>query len=145
MTRILSNLRTTPPPSIDPKRPLLLLNTPASALPLNPVLYLTLAIDSVAPLMRIRSQRGAAGGGLALQIPVALGMKQRRRTAIKWILDAVKNKPSGGGNEALAKKIADEIISIVEGRSGVWTKRDLVHRTGITARANVKWAMTRKR
>jgi len=57
----------------------------------------------------------------------------------------VKNKPSGGGNEALAKKIADEIISIVEGRSGVWTKRDLVHRTGITARANVKWAMTRKR
>jgi small subunit ribosomal protein S7 len=114
-------------------------------LPLNPILYLTLAIDSVAPLMRIRNQRGAAGGGVALQIPAPLGEKQRRRTVLKWILDAAEKKQSGGGKGALAKKIADEIVSIAEGRSQVWNKRDLVHKMGVSARANVKWAMMQKR
>ena len=79
MALILQHLRTSPIPTINPQRPLLPGAPPPSHLPLNPILYLTLAIDSVAPLMRIRSQRGAAGGGVALQIPVPLGLRQRRR------------------------------------------------------------------
>jgi small subunit ribosomal protein S7 len=146
MNLILNHLRTSPAPSINPSRPLLPFgSTPPNMLPLNPILYLTLAIDSVAPLMRIRNQRGAAGGGVALQIPAPLGEKQRRRTVLKWILDAAEKKQSGGGKGALAKKIADEIVSIAEGRSQVWNKRDLVHKMGVSARANVKWAMMQKR
>lgn len=138
MAHILQVLRTAPPPQYSPGRPLLPGAPPASHLPLNPVLYLTLAIDSIAPLLRLRSQRGAAGGGVALQIPVPLGLRQRRRQAMEWILDVVSKKKSrSSGNNTFAQRLAEEFISVVEGKSGVWTRRDAVHKLGTTARSNL--------
>ena len=135
---ILERLRTAAPPSINPQKPLLPGAPPTTHLPLNPVLYLSLAIDSVAPLLRIRSQKGAAGGGMALQLPVPLSLRQRRRTAIKWILDAAgKKKSKGSGRSMFANKIADELIAIIEGKSAVWEKRNGIHKLGVNARANL--------
>lgn len=138
MAHILTVLRTAPPPTYSPARPLLPGAPPASHLPLNPVLYLTLAIDSIAPLLRLRSQRGAAGGGVALQIPVPLGLRQRRRQAMEWILDVVSKKKSrSSGRNTFAQRLAEEFISVVEGKSGVWTRRDAIHKLGTTARSNL--------
>lgn len=135
---ILEHLRTSSIPKIDPSRPLLPGSPPPSHLPHNPVLYLTLAIDSVAPLFRIRSQRGAAGGGVALQIPVPLGRRQRRRIAIQWILKAAANKKqTGSGRGSYAQRVASELISVVEGKSSVWERRGAVHKLGVSVRANV--------
>lgn len=142
---ILERLRTAAPPISDPRRPLIPGAPPANHLPLNPILYLTLAIDSVAPLLRIRSQRGAAGGGVALQIPIPLNVRQRRRTAVMWILDVVaKKRTKGSGRTMFAHKIADELISIVEGKSGVWERRNAVHKLGIAARANLSFGRRRR-
>jgi small subunit ribosomal protein S7 len=140
MSFILNHLRTAPPPVPNPARPLLPGAPPPTHLPLNPIGYLTVAIDSVAPLLRIRSQRGAAGGGAALQIPVPLGLRQRRRQAVEWILDAANKKKSrGSGKNQFALRVADEIINVVEGKSSVWEKRQLVHKTGTSARANLNY------
>lgn len=144
MSVILNQLRTTPPPNPNPSRPLLPGSPPTSHLPLNPVLYLTLAIDSVAPLLRIRQQKGAAGGGAALQIPVPLGLRQRRRTAVQWILDAVNKKKSrGSGKNQFAQRVAEEIVSVVEGRSAAWERRALVHKMATAARANLTYSRFR--
>jgi small subunit ribosomal protein S7 len=140
MAHILNALRTAPSPTYNPNRPLLPGAPPASHLPLNPVLYLTLAVDSVAPLLRIRSQRGAAGGGVALQIPIPLGLRQRRRQAFTWIMDAAGKR---GNREPFAQRVANEIISVVEGKSGVWEKRQAVHRLGTTARSNLTFGRRR--
>lgn len=138
MSFILNHLRTAPPPQTNPGRPLVPGTPPPSHLPLNPVLYLTAAIDSVAPLLRIRTMKGAAGGGAALQLPAPLGLRQRRRTAIKWILDSASKKRSrGSGRGQFAQRVAEEIISVVEGRSAVWDRRQLIHKTGTGARANL--------
>ncbi|KAF2874319.1 ribosomal protein S7 domain-containing protein [Massariosphaeria phaeospora] len=139
MSLILQHLRTSQIPTINPARPLIPGAPPPSHLPLNPILYLTLAIDSVAPLVRIRSQRGAAGGGVALQIPVPLGQRQRRRTAVDWILNAASKKRNnkGSGKGGFAQRIAEEMVAVVEGRSGVWDRRNGVHKLGVSARANV--------
>ncbi len=146
MSFILNALRTAPPPTVNPARPLLPGAPPPTHLPLNPVGFLTLALDSVAPLLRIRSQRGAAGGGAALQIPVPLGLRQRRRQAVQWILDVVNKKQSrGSGRGLFAQRFADEIISVVEGRSSVWEKRLLVHRTGTSARMNLNFGQRQRR
>lgn len=145
MAMILTHLRTASPPAINPARPLLPGAPPASHLPLNPILYLTLAIDSVAPLLRIRSQKGAAGGGMALQIPVPMGIRQRRRQAVQWILDAVsKRRTKGSGRGQFAQKVAEELVSIVEGRSGVWDRRGGVHKLGVSARANLSYGQRRR-
>ena len=135
---ILERLRTAGPPTTNPRRPLLPGAPPPSHLPLNPVLYLTLAIDSVAPLMRIRSEKGAAGGGAALQLPVPLSVLQRRRTAVQGILDAVsKRRSNGSGRTMFAYKLADELTSIIEGKSGVWERRNMIHKVAVNARANL--------
>ena len=138
MALILERLRTAPPPTSDPRRPLIPGFPPTTHLPLNPILYLTLAVDSVAPLLRIRAQKGAAGGGVALQIPIPLNLRQRRRTAIMWLLDAASRRTTkGSGRTMFPHKVADELIGIVEGKSGVWDKRGAVHKLGIAARANL--------
>lgn len=138
MAVVLQHLRTSPIPTINPARPLLPGAPPPSHLPLNPILYLTLAIDSVAPLLRLRAQKGAAGGGVALQIPVPLSKRQRRRTAISWILAAAsKRRNVGSGKNSLGQRVALEVISVIEGKSGIWDRRNAVHKLGVAARANL--------
>jgi small subunit ribosomal protein S7 len=140
MAFILNHLRTAPPPVSNPARPLIPGSPPASRLPLNPVQYLTVAIDSVAPLLRIRTQKGAAGGGASLQIPVPLGLRQRRRQAFMWILAAAQKKTSrGSGRGQFAQRVAEEVISVVEGKSSAWERRSLVHKTGTSARVNLRY------
>lgn len=140
MAVILRALRTAAPPTINPLRPLIDTRVPSALLPLDPIRYLTLIIDSVAPLMRIRSQKGAAGGGVALQIPVPLGLKQRRRMAVMWILDAASKKRSkGSGHDMFAQKVADELLAVAEGKSGVWERRVGIHKIGVSTRANLKF------
>ncbi|KAI1480905.1 ribosomal protein S7 [Daldinia eschscholtzii] len=138
MAMILNYLRTSPAPKVSPLRPLLPGSPPPDQLPLNPLLYLTLAIDSVAPLIRIRSISGAAGGGRALELPQPMAARARRRIAVMWIMDAVRRKRSAGSGRAqFATKFAQELISVVEGKSTVWEKRNNVHKLGTAARANL--------
>jgi small subunit ribosomal protein S7 len=37
-----------------------------------------------------------------------------------------------------AQKVAEEIVSVVEGKSGAWQKRDALHKQAVAARANMK-------
>ncbi|MCJ1372462.1 hypothetical protein MMC20_003686 [Loxospora ochrophaea] len=143
MSMILNHLRTASPPTVNPTRPLLPGAPPPSHLPLNPVLYLTLAIDSVAPLFRLRSQKGIAGGGVTLKIPVPLNVRQRRRQALDWILEAASKKRTvGSGRGSFARKVAQELIAVVEGKSVAWERRGGVHKLGVAARENLS---TRRR
>lgn len=143
---ILNYLRTSPAPKINPARPLLPGSPPPSHLPLNPVLYLTLAIDSVAPLVKVRSFAGLAGGGTALPVPTPLKLRQRRRQAFMWILDVVNKKPSkGSGRTMFAHRVAEELVAVIEGRSSVWEKRQIVHKLGTSARANLNHLALRRK
>lgn len=110
---------------------------PREALPLSPIQYLTAVVDSVAPLIKIRQQRGIAGGGASLPIPVPLGVRQRRRQAIQWILSSADSRRE----VRFADRVAKEIINVAEGRSSAWEKRALVHRLGISARSNIRLSL----
>ncbi|KAK5053074.1 hypothetical protein LTR84_002048 [Exophiala bonariae] len=140
MDDILTILRTAPTPqgSALATDRALLTTFPREALPLSPVEYLTAAIDSVAPLIKIKQQKGVLGGGASMPIPQPLSLKQRRRTAIKWILASAENRKES----KLAERVAKELINVVEGKGGAWDRRMLVHKAGISARANTR---TRKR
>lgn len=152
MATILSTLRTAPSPQPNATRPLLSDSSiattrttapavPRTSLPLSPIQYLTSVIDSVAPLVKIRQQRGILGGGQNLPIPVPLRVKQRRRTAIKWILESSEKRT----DVAMADRVSREIIAVASGGSGVWEKRAQLHRLAITARSNVRSSMQRPR
>ena len=82
--------------------------------------------------------KGMAGGGNALELPEPMAARQRRRVAVMWILDAVnKKKSKGSGRAMFAHRVAEEIISVIEGRSTVWDRRQNVHKLGTAARANL--------
>ncbi|KAL4891652.1 SPX domain-containing protein [Aspergillus ambiguus] len=132
MAFILDHLRTASPPQPNPKRRLLP-GPPGPQLPLNPVLYLTLIVDSVAPLVKIRQQKGIAGGGASVQIPVPLMQRQRRRTAIRWIIDASDKRR----DSHFAQRVANELVAVAEGRSGVWDRREQVHKLAVAGRSNL--------
>ncbi|KAL4918294.1 ribosomal protein S7 domain-containing protein [Aspergillus aurantiobrunneus] len=132
MSIILDHLRSSPPPQLNPRRPLLP-GPPTPQLPLNPVLYLTLIVDSVAPLIKLHSAKGIAGGGQSLQVPVGLAERQRRRTAIGWIIAASEKRRDA----KFAHRVANELVAVAEGRSGVWEKREGVHKLGIAGRVNI--------
>lgn len=142
---ILHHLQTASPPRINPLRPLIPGAPPASHLPLDPVQYLTVAIESVAPLLKIKALRGKAGGGKSLMVPVPLSQRQRRREAIMWMLDAAsKRRTRGSGHGLFAQKVAEELIAVAEGRSGLWERRSAVHKIGVSSRANVVRSKTRR-
>ena len=118
--------------------PLLLGGPPASQLPLHPLLYLGLAIDSLAPLVRLRNERGQAGGGAGVVVPRPLRIRQRRRVAMVWIRDAADKRNMWQlGKGTRAHLIAQEIIAIVEGKSRLWEKRAALHKVAMTNRQHV--------
>ncbi|KAK6377054.1 hypothetical protein LTR64_000433 [Lithohypha guttulata] len=130
-----------PPSSVNDTTGLSPTRIPRSALPLHPVEYLTTLIDSVSPLVKIRQQKGLAGGGQSLPIPVPLGVRQRRRTAIQWILNAA----DGRREIRLSERVAKELLRVADGTSSVWERRAMVHRLGVASRSNVTNMMRRKR
>lgn len=135
---ILNYLRTSAPPKVSPLRPLLPGSPDPSQLPLNPLVYLEVAIDSVAPIVRVRSMKGMAGGGNALDVPEPISSRARRRQAIMWILDIVNKKRSmGSGRKQFATRFGQEIVAVIEGRSSAWDRRQVLHRLGTAARANL--------
>ena len=148
MELILNTLRTAPPPSHTAARPLLTDNSinttrttapsvERSSLSMSPIQYLTAVVDSVAPLVKIRQQKGVLGGGQSMPIPVPLRIKQRRRSAIKWILESSEKR----SDLQLAQRIAKEVMAVAAGQGGVWEKRAQTHRMAITARSNVRTGM----
>ena len=126
-------LRTKSAPKLNLRTPIIASAPPLESLPSDPVAYLQTAIDSVAPLMRIRSVKGS--GGFRESVPSPLALRQRRRRAVMWIIEAADKKKARMG---LAERLAEEIVAVVEGRSSAWEKRQQVHRTAVASRANVR-------
>jgi len=133
MNEVLSILRTKGPPKVNPRTPIIPSAPPLESLPSDPLAYLQTAVDSVSPLVQIKSQKAA--GGFREQVPSPLALRQRRRKAIGWIIEAADKKRA---RMPLAERIADEIVAVVEGRSSAWEKRQMVHRTGVAGRAYVR-------
>lgn len=84
-------------------------------------------------MLRIVQLKGLAGGGRSLPVPRPLAQRQRRRFSMKWIIDASGKRRDG----RLAHRVAQELIAVAEGRSGVWDKRDQVHKMATVTRANL--------
>ena len=99
---------------------------------MDAIAYLTCAIDSTAPVLKLQSRKGYLGGGATAQIPMALPIRQRRRLAICWLRDAAEKK--AGAPSPFPKRFAEEVISVVEGRSSAWERRLTLHRAGVAGR-----------
>lgn len=87
----------------------------------DPVEVFTQAIENVKPHVEVRSRRV---GGAAYQVPMQVNRNRQQSLAIRWILQAVREKKGRG----TAEKLADELIAAANREGTAVTKRENVHR-----------------
>ena len=68
----------------------------------------------------------------ALQVPMPLNERQSTRRALKWIIQASDRR----ADRAISRRLAVEMLAILEGNSSVLSRRDEQHKVGTINRAN---------
>lgn len=87
------------------------------------------AVELAKPLLRMQSRKM---GGKTLQVPIPLNQRQSTRRALKWIIQASDRR----ADRAIGRRLAVEVLSILEGNSSVLSRRDEQHKIGTNNRAN---------
>ena len=87
----------------------------------DPVSVFEEALESVAPLVEVKSRRV---GGATYQVPVEVRPSRRIALAMRWLVDFARSR----GEKAMPQRLAGELIDAVQGKGGAVKKREDVHR-----------------
>lgn len=87
----------------------------------EPIEIFSRAVENVKPVVEVRSKRV---GGAAYQVPMQVNRTRQQSLAIRWILQAVRDKKGRATHE----KLAEEIIAAYKREGAAVTKRENVHR-----------------
>jgi len=87
----------------------------------NPIDVFQSAIDHIRPSIEVRSRRV---GGANYQVPTPVNEKRQRTLAIRWLLEAVRDKKG----KPMHVKLADELLAAYKREGAAVTKRENVHR-----------------
>ncbi len=79
------------------------------------------AIENVKPHVEVRSRRV---GGAAYQVPMQVNRTRQQSLAIRWLINAVRDKKGKPTHE----KLADEIVAAYNREGAAMTRRENVHR-----------------
>ena len=97
----------------------------------SPVDLFKLAIQKAEPFLKIVTTKK---GTKITEIPIALGIKQRRRRGILFIVDAAQKR----SEKKFSERLANEILNVLAGTSSALSRKDQVHKQGIQNRANTR-------
>ena len=87
----------------------------------NPVEIFEKALDALRPAVEVKSRRV---GGATYQVPVEVRPSRRTALAMRWMVDAARNR----GEKSMPLRLAGEIMDAVEGKGSAVKKREDVHR-----------------
>ncbi|CCE64791.1 hypothetical protein TPHA_0I02900 [Tetrapisispora phaffii CBS 4417] len=98
----------------------------------DPVEILKKCLDDLAPLMLVKTFN--TGVAKSAVIPVPLNKRQRDRLAWKWIIEGANKRASND----FSVRLGEEILSVHDGNSSGFEKRDQLHKTAIVHRSYIK-------
>ena len=87
----------------------------------EPIEVFNRALENVKPAVEVRSK---LVGGAAYQVPMQVNRNRQQSLAIRWLLQAVREKKGRTTHE----KLAEEIIAAYKREGAAVTKRENVHR-----------------
>jgi small subunit ribosomal protein S7 len=87
----------------------------------DPVATFETALKNVEPQMEVRSRRV---GGANYQVPVEVRNERRLSLALRWIINAAKNK----SGSPMSERLANEILTASKGEGEAVTKRENTHK-----------------
>ena len=79
------------------------------------------AVNNVKPLIEVRSKRI---GGASYQVPMQVNPKRQQSLAIRWIINAAREKTG----KAMSERLASELIDAYNGHGGAMTTRENIHK-----------------
>ncbi|MEM1068361.1 MAG: 30S ribosomal protein S7 [Planctomycetota bacterium] len=87
----------------------------------TPIEVFEAAVENVKPYIEVRSKRV---GGASYQVPMQVNRTRQQSLAIRWILQAVRDKKG----RPMHLKLADELVSAFKKEGVAYTKRENTHR-----------------
>ena len=87
----------------------------------DPVKVFHDALDNVKPTVEVRSRRV---GGATYQVPVEVRPERRQALAIRWIIDAARNRHEN----TMSDRLCSELQDAAENRGAAVKKREDTHR-----------------
>ncbi|MFC0283661.1 30S ribosomal protein S7 [Camelimonas abortus] len=86
------------------------------------------ALDNVAPAIEVRSRRV---GGATYQVPVEVRAERRQALAIRWIIQAARNR----NDRTMVERLSAELLDASNNRGNAVKKREDTHRMAEANRA----------
>jgi small subunit ribosomal protein S7 len=86
------------------------------------------AVRNVSPALEVKPRRV---GGSTYQIPVEVSSGRRSSLAMRWILDAARNRPG----HSMAEKLAGELMDAASDTGAAYRKKEETHRMAQANRA----------
>ena len=87
----------------------------------EPIEVFTQAVENVKPYIEVRSKRV---GGASYQVPMQVSRARQQSLAIRWILNAVRDKKG----RPTHLRLADELVAAFNREGAAMTKRDNTHK-----------------
>ena len=94
----------------------------------NPVEIFHNALDNVKPAIEVRSRRV---GGATYQVPVEVRTERRQALAIRWIINAARER----NDKTMVDRLAAELLDASNNRGAAVKKREDTHRMAEANRA----------
>ena len=94
----------------------------------EPLAVLEEALENIRPLVEVKSRRV---GGATYQVPVEVRAVRRTTLAMRWLIDASRNR----GEKTMAERLAGEVLDASEQRGSAIKKREDTHRMAEANRA----------
>ncbi|OGR87554.1 MAG: 30S ribosomal protein S7 [Elusimicrobia bacterium RIFCSPHIGHO2_02_FULL_57_9] len=89
---------------------------------------LTKAIENVRPLLEVKARRV---GGATYQVPIEVSQTRSTTIAMRWLLDAARQKTG----KPMAARLADEILAATKKEGMAFKKREDTHKMAEANRA----------
>ena len=82
---------------------------------------LSTALENVKPMVEVKSRRV---GGATYQVPVEVRPARRDTLAMRWVIDAARNR----SEKSMAQRLANELLDAADNRGAAVKKREDTHR-----------------
>jgi small subunit ribosomal protein S7 len=94
----------------------------------DPLAVFKRAVDNCKPMLEVRSRRV---GGANYQVPVEVRPQRRLSLAMRWLVQAARQRPG----KSMEEKLADELLEAAHQRGGAVKKKEDTHRMAEANRA----------
>ena len=100
----------------------------------DPIKVFNDAVNNIRPNLEVRSRRV---GGATYQVPVEVKTKRSQTLALKWLLDAARNRK----NKTMSDKLFNELLDASQKRGSAIKKREDTHKMAESnkAFAHYRW------